>query len=203
MKKTLLALCILFCMAASVPAQETVTEPATETEFATTMGSEPELALLGVAPRTKWMFKVYGVGLYADPAAIKAVLGDRELSPVMLGAAVRAMSGHRALVLKFVRDIDKGKMVGAFTEAIEKTIPIDDPRIAEDAEKLLDAFVDVKQGDVATMYFAGDEIRLFGNDEEVMRLENRTLARALLAAFIGSNPIDEGIKEKLLSKESL
>lgn len=200
MRITLIAIFLLLCCSVVVYSQDSVTEKETNTTFSATYGENPTLHLMGVAPRTKWMFKVYGVGLYADPEAIDALLGDKKANKIMLGAVVRAMSGHRALVLKFVRDIDKGKMSGAFTEAIEKTMPIDDPSIADDASKLLDAFVDVKNGDEAVMYFAGDTIRLLGNGDELLTLENRDLARALLAAYIGSNPIDDNIKEKLLSK---
>lgn len=199
MKKAVLLFCLIFSFAAFAGAQDEVTEPETNTTFSKIMGEEPELSLFGVAPRTKWFFKVYGVGLYADANAVKAVMGDREANEIVLGAAVRAMSGHRALVLKFVRDIDKGKMVGAFTEAIEKTMPISDERIAEDAQTLLDAFIDVKEGDEAVMYFAGDSIRLLGNGDELALLENRYLARALLSAYIGSDPIDTNIKQKLLA----
>jgi len=174
---------MLSCLTGIAMAQQSVTEPETNTSFEATMGDSPQLNLMGVAPRTKWMFKVYGVGLYADPNAVNAVIGNREATQVLLGAAIRAMSGDRALVLKFVRDIDKGKMSGAFTEAIEMTMPIDDERIAKDAQTLLDSFVDIKNGDKAVMYFSGDTITVYGNDDELVKLENRLLARALLARF--------------------
>lgn len=200
MKKILGVLCLLFCATLFLNAQDTVTEPETNTSFAATFGDSPSLNLMGVAPRTKWMFKVYGVGLYADPTAVNAVLGNREATDVLLGAAIRAMSGDRALVLKFVRDIGKDQMAGAFTEAIELTMPVDDERIAVDAKQLLDAFVDIKNGDEAVMYFSGDTITLSGNGKELVSLKNRLLGRALLSAYVGSSPIDENIKKKLLAK---
>lgn len=191
---------ILFGLTLLMPVidDNVVVEEATKTTFTRTMGQDPEMTLLGVAPRTKWFFKVYGVGLYADVAPLKILLGDGEVTEPRLSAAVTASPGHRALVLKFVRDIEKQKISDAFKEGIAKTVRLDDKRIASDAEKLLNAFRDIKNGDVAILHFNGSHITLIGNDEELVSMDNRVLTRALLAIYIGLDPIDKEIKRKLL-----
>lgn len=191
---------VLLCAALALasPAADTVTEESTGTVFTKTLGTDPQLSLLGVAPRTKWFFKVYGVGLYADPVAIKAALGGGEANEIRMAAAVLASSGHRAIVLKFVRDLEKAKIVEAFKEGIEKTMKLDDPRIAADAKALLGAFTDVKNGEEATLYFEGSVVSLIGRGTTLATVDNRSLARALLAIYIGSDPIDPEIKKNLL-----
>lgn len=192
------AVMLVAALAVIMPAEDTVKEESTGTVFTKTLGTDPQLSLLGVAPRTKWFFKVYGVGLYADPVAIKAALGDGEANEVRLAAAVLASSGHRAIVLKFVRDLEKAKLFEAFKEGIEKTMPMDDPRIAADAKTILGAFTDVKNGEEATLYFNGSQISLVGRGTTLATVDNRSLARALLAIYVGSDPIDPEIKKNLL-----
>lgn len=201
MKRSFMLLALILLAASAVMADDTVTEKETNTTFDKKMGDDVVLSLMGVAPRTKWFFKVYGVGLYADPVMIGAALGDGPVNEVRLAAAVMASSGTRALVLKFVRDLDKGKMVGAFKEGIEKTVKLSNPKIKDDAAKFLAAFTPVKNGDVATLLFKGDEASLLANGKSVVTVKNRTLVRALLAIYIGSNPIDAGIKSKLLKNK--
>lgn len=201
----LASILIMFSLLMPSAMQDTVVEKSTNTTFKTTMGENPTLKLMGVAPRIKNVLgvygaKVYGLALYADPEAINIALGEGEASKVRLAAAVTMTSGHRALVLKFVRDLTKDVMEKAFKEAIERTLPIDDPKIADDAKKYLAAFVDIKNGDEAMMYFEGSKITLFGNGTPLVSVDNKTLARALLASYIGTNPIEEKIKTALLAK---
>lgn len=195
---------LLALSALTLGADDMVVEKETNTSFAMTLGEDPTLELLGVAPRIKNILgvygaKVYGIGMYVDPKALDIAIGDRKKSPTLIAAAVRAMSGDRAFVLKFVRDLEKQVMVDAFKEAIEISLPVDDPKIADDAKTFLAAFRDIKNGDVATMYFSGNKAMLFGNDEKLVEVENRTLSRALISAFIGINPVDERVKRELLA----
>lgn len=198
MKRSFLVLVLILLAVSITLADDTIVEKETNTTFEKKIGADPQLSLMGVAPRTKWFFKVYGVGLYADPVMINAALGDGPSNEVRLAAAVIASSGSRAIVLKFVRDLDKGKMVEAFKEGIERTIKINDPKIKDDAAKFLAAFTPVKNGDVATLMFQGNKASLLANGTNIVTIENRTLVRALLAIYIGSNPIDAGIKSNLL-----
>jgi hypothetical protein len=204
MKQGLCVLAVFILLAPAVVAQDTVTEKVTNTAFDKTMGENPTLKLYGIAPRIKNILgvydaKVYGVGMYADPQAIEAALGGSELTPIRLAAAMMASSGHRAIVLKFVRDLERQIMADAFEEGIELTIPIDDPRIADDAQTLLAAFTDIKNGDVATLYFAGSEVILRGSQNEVLaQVDNRLLGRALIAAYVGTEPVDKKVKASLL-----
>ncbi len=181
--------------------EDTVTEPTTKTTFSKTWG-DPPVKLYGVAARKKLWFKVYGVGVYADKQAVDAKLAELGggSSIDRLSEAVISCEGNRVIVLKFVRDVSKGRMQGAIREGVEKTIKLSDERIAADAKSFLDAMQDIKKGDVAEMILEADgTIKLTGNDEELLNINNRILGDALLAIYIGKKPISKDMKEKLLS----
>jgi hypothetical protein len=202
--RSFVLLLALAAVAANAWAQETVVEPVTETAFDKTMGTDPVLELFGVAPRVKNILgvygaKVYGVGLYVNKEAITAALGDREPTKIRIAATIMATHSDKVLVLKFVRDLERKQIADAFREGIEKTIEIDDPRIAEDAQKVLASFTDAKNGDYATMYFTdGATVTISGNDEQLVQVENRILARALMGIYVGPDPVDASLKDKLL-----
>jgi hypothetical protein len=197
----LVVLSVALALSLPIGADDTVNEPVTQTTFDKTWG-DPPVQLYGVAPRKKVFFKVYGVGLYADRTAVDAKLVELGggTSKDKLAQAIIASDGRRVIVLKFVRDLSKSRIQGAFREGIEKTIRLSDTRIADDAKVFLDAMRDIKKGDVAEMVLEGDgSTTLIGNSETLVSVNNRTLGDALLAIYIGSDPIAKDIKEKLLS----
>lgn len=178
---------------------DVVIEEATKVEFARTIGDDPALDILGVACRKRYFVKVYAIGLYAEKGPVMEALSGNTVGDEAQAKAVIESTGHRALVLKFVRNVGAKSIRGAFEGGIEKTMKIDDPSIAEDAKALLDSFADVKKGDVAELHFNGaGTIILSGNGEEILKVENLVLEKVLLAIYIGENPIDKKIKANLL-----
>ena len=181
---------------------DTVVEPVTKTTFTKTWGEDPVLKLYGVADRKRVFFKVYGVGLYAEEEAVNAKLeemggGD---SKDKLAEAIVACDGRKVIVLKFVRDIERSRIQGAFRDGIELSMRVTDERIAEDAEALLGAMRDIKNGEYAELVLDGDgTVKLLGNGEELLVLNNRMLGDALLKIYIGEKPLHKNIKAKLLS----
>ena len=201
MKRSCMILAIV--LFATTAFADTVNEPVTNTNFEKTFGSEPVLKLFGVAPRIKNVLgvygaKVYGAGLYVDEEALLVATGGDKKNKIRIAAALMSMSGERAIVLKFVRDLEKKVMADAFKEGIEKSISINDPKIAADAKKFLAAFTAIKNGDWATMKFSGKSVTLYGNDDKLVSVENRSLSRALMQTFVGTNPVDEKVKKGLL-----
>jgi len=192
-------------LALALPAlaqDDMVTEPVTKTKFSRTWGENPPLKLYGVSDRKRIFFKVYGIGLYADEEAVNAKLeemggGD---SKDKIAEAIIASNGCRVLVLKFVRDVSRSRIQGAFRDGIELSIRLTDERIAEDAKALLDAMRDIKKGEVAELVLDADgTVKLIGNGEELLSLNNRTLGDALVKIYIGKKPLHKNIKAKLLS----
>ncbi len=200
--KTLALLAALAAFGLPLQDVDEATEPATGVAFATSVGESQEMRLLGVAARTRWMFKIYAIGLYAEVDPLRELLGEGPVNDQRLSAAVIASRGQRALVLKFVRNLTAEQFQGAFSEGIERTIAINDERIAADAATFLDAITDIANGDVAVLWFGGEgEITLNVNDEEEARMQvtNRTLARAILSIYLGLDPVDERLKRNLMS----
>ena len=195
-------LAIAIALLAPLPEEDTVLEPVTQTTFTKTWGEDPVLKLYGVSDRKRVFFKVYGIGLYAEEAAVNAKLkemggGD---SKDKLAEAIINCDGRRVIVLKFVRDVEKSRIQGAFRDGIELSMRVTDERIAEDAEALLGAMRDIKNGEYAELVMDGDgTVKLLGNGEELLVLNNRILGDALIKIYIGQNPLHKNIKAKLLS----
>jgi hypothetical protein len=176
-----------------------VIEEATKTEFTRTLGENPTIELLGLAHRSRYFVKVYGIALYAEREPLMQALGEGEADEDAKAEAVLASTGRRALVMKFVRDVGADKIRDAFRDGIELTIKIDDPLIAEDAVAFLEKVSDVKKGDTAEILIEGDgTTTLLGNGEELIKVCNPHLAKAILATHLGQNPVDKNIKKNLL-----
>jgi hypothetical protein len=188
-----------FSLFSPIQDDDMVIEEATKTEFARALGENPAMELLGVAHRSRYFVKVYGIALYAEREPVMLALGEGEADENAKAEAVLASTGRRALVMKFVRDVGASKISDAFREGIELTIKIDDPLIAEDAKAFLEKVSDVKKGDTAEILIEGDgTTSLLGNGEELVKVCNPHLAKAILATHLGNTPVDNNIKKNLL-----
>ena len=176
--------------------QDQVVEPGTKTRFYKTLGG---MDLLGVAARSRFWVKVYGIALYAETNAVKEQLGENSVNTNSLANAVVHADGRRALVMHFVRNVSRDSIQGAFREGIERTIKVSDEKIADDAKTFLDAMTDIKKGDWVELYFENDgAVKLRGNGEEIVSVTNARLQQAILDIYLGLRPIDGNIKKNLL-----
>ena len=149
MKSTLTAL-LAVLLAAAMPhrtiAQDRVQESSTGKYFPTQVtvayeGKNTSLALTGTAVRKKMVFKVYGIGHYAEnPPAGSA---DDVL------AALLTDGKAKQITMEFVRDVDVEKIQGAYRDGFSENLSEADAKtLAPLVEQFLGYFKkEVKEND--------------------------------------------------------
>lgn len=200
--------------------QETVKEPRSKVRFPvrlTALRGEHVHVLAGVGLRTKTIFKVkvYAAGLYVDGAAAAAALSawkgrdgehlDRDAS--FRRAVVEGQFG-KTLRLVMTRDVDSEDMVEAFDEVLK-------PRIVRAQKRWqwtggLEALgrfrrqfdlKELKKGTelVFTLHPDGRLVTSVGGRIKG-EIESRALGWALFDAYLGDDPVQKDMREKLLSR---
>ncbi len=181
-------LILLGCLS-TVSAQEMVEESSTGKKFPKTAtftfdGKEYSLDITGATVRKKFFFKVYGVAHYLENAegmsnqdAFEAALTD--------GKA-------KQIVMNFSRNVDAGKIQGAYREAIEKNTNKEEFRLIQ---PLVEQFVgyfdkDVKENEQYILrWLPGSVIVSIVQGEEKPAISNKIFARALWATWLGNHSI--------------
>jgi hypothetical protein len=188
---------LLACAALAAPASraEDVTEPRSGVRFA---GQVDAMSLLGAGVRTRTMLKVkvYAIGLYADDAALKGPLAafkGRTTSPDFYQALVWG-DFPRQVTLKFVRDVTRDQIQGAFREAL----PAGD-------KARVDAFVgyfgDTKSGQEYVIRWApGRGLLTTVAGQEKPAIDDKNFAAAVFGIWLGAKPIQDDIKRDLVAR---
>lgn len=189
----------------------------TETKTGTTFESKismphyegTSLGCMGVGPRTKFGFKVYGCGLYLDQAGASQALASFK------GASVQTLQGStdfysavinaqiaKAIIMKFVRDVGKEKIEESFTEGLEKTLgALDSSPLRAEAQKFLGMFnEDMAVGQVIGVYGKGSAVNVYVNGKEKGTIDNAQLASAIFAIWLGPKPVSDDLKRGLISQ---
>ncbi len=145
------------------------------------------LVLNGTATRKKFIVKVYVAGLYL---AAKETDGEKIL----------AADEPRHLVMQFVHDVDKGKMCGAWHEALENNTPDASAELKAQFETLCSYMEDIKKGEqFAFTYLPAQGTRVDVKGITKGTIEGKAFADALFKAWIGPHPgPGEGFKKQLL-----
>ena len=143
-----------------------------------------DLKLKGAGLRKKWFFNVYVIGLYvADPA--KNVFDDQA----------------KAVRLVLMRDLGADKISEAISDGFEKNSKADLPKLQERLDKLTKAVPAVKKGEQLTLtYVPGKGTVMTSGSKELVTLEGKDFADALLNVWLGKNPADDDLKKAMLGK---
>ena len=176
----------------TVPAPEPQDSTATVTRDGVSLPARIDmeghaLVLNGTATRKKFIVKVYVAGLYL---AAKETDGEKIL----------AADEPRHLVMQFVHDVDKGKMCGAWNEALENNTPDASPELKAQFETLCSYMEDIKKGErFAFTYLPAQGTRVDVKGVTKGTIEGKAFADALFKAWIGPHPgPGEGFKKQLL-----
>lgn len=151
------------------------------------------LVLNGVGLRTKrkigMNFKVYVAGLYATAKSSDA-------------PALIADEKPKVLELVFLRSLDKGTLIEAWTEGFDKNCESDCEAGKAQLKAFNDLMGDVKEGSKIRMSFDGKgvEVAVEGKAKTQGRIDNVPFKKQLLSIFIGKNPPTEDLKNGLLGK---
>jgi hypothetical protein len=149
------------------------------------VGSE-RLILNGMAIRDKFFIKVYVGGLYLPKRASNAEEIIRTDTP-------------KALVMQFVRDVKRDKLVQAYNEAFAGNAADMAARQKTNIERFFAFLTDVKEGDrIGFTYEPGKGSRFSLNNSEKLAIEGKEFADLFLLVYIGPHPPTAEVKRGLL-----
>jgi hypothetical protein len=143
------------------------------------------LRLKGAGLRTRFFFKVYVIGLYLSaPARTAEDLPDGP--------------GPRRVSLFILRNLDGSEIAGAIGEAFVRNAGDALPSLKERLTRFEGMFPAVHPGDRVDLTVDGDRTTVVVQDKPRGTIEGADFARALLAVWLGPNPVDADLKRALL-----
>jgi hypothetical protein len=183
-------------LALAVPARaQDVTEPRSGVRFP---GLADGMSLLGTGVRTRSVLKVkvYAIGLYVDGEALKGPLAPfkgRTTSPDFYQALVWG-DFPRQVTLKFVRDVTRDQIQGAFRDALTRA-----DKAKTDA--FLAYFGDTKSGqEYVLRWVPGRGLVSTVAGQEKPAIDDKNFAAAVFGIWLGDKPIQDDIKRALVAR---
>jgi hypothetical protein len=181
-----------------VPGPETFKGKGTDARFAKeahvkTSHSQADLVALGSGVRKKFVFKVYEGVAYAEKGVS---LGSDPYDALVHGNFAKRIHMY------FERDVDGGKIRGAYREGLDKVLgKRRDMNLDQDIEVFLGFFEDtgVKDGQtIDLVWIPGEGLFTMVNDESFPPVNSPQLATALWAIWFGKNPVSGDLKKDML-----
>ena len=146
------------------------------------------LALNGMAVRDKFFIKVYVGGLYLPKHMTNA--------DDILRADI-----PKALLMQFVRDVKRDKLVQAYREAFASNAPDLAASQKANVDQFFAFLTDVKEGDrIGFAYEPGKGSRLSLNGSDKLTIAGKAFADLFLLVYIGPHPPTAEVKRGLLGK---
>ena len=152
-----------------------------------TLGNE-HLVLNGMAVRDKFFIKVYVGGLYLQKRTSNAEDIIRADTP-------------KALLMQFVRDVKRDKLVQAYSEAFASNAADMAARQKTNVERFFAFLTNVKEGDrIGFVYEPGKGSRFALNGAEKLAIDGKEFADLFLLVYIGPRPPTAEVKRGLLGQ---
>lgn len=104
------------------------------------------------------------------------------------------------LHLDYKRDVVRKHSIAGWEKGFEPIIK-KDPSMKEKLKWVMDKTVDYDKGDLVILRRVGDEVKILRNDKVIAETKDAVIASYLFAPWIGEEPIDKEIKQKLLGKK--
>ena len=143
------------------------------------------LTLNGAGLRKKWMFKVYVIGLYAAQPT-------HDAKTLILGAQPKFIR------MKLLRSVDKDKIIESIREGFEKNSKGQMKALNDRLLQLGAAVPDLKEGDELTFTILPGKGTKLGGVAHPTTIDGADFAEALLAVWLGDDPVDGDLKAALL-----
>lgn len=145
-----------------------------------------QLKLNGMGIRKKVVFKVYVAGLYVETPSKDA------------GAIIEADQVKR-VEIQMTRNVDKA----SFTEAVVKGFEANNKdrmsALKERLDQLANAIPDLKEGQrISVTYVPGKGTTIEDPAGKALLLPGKDFADGMFRVWLGSSPVDSGLKEGLL-----
>jgi hypothetical protein len=182
----LVILCYLLLGSLSANALE-IAGVGVEEVLQTTDGSE--LYLNGAGIREKFFFDIYIAELYME-------------NPSNSADEVIENSGRKRVVMHFLYDeVTKDKLIEGWNEGFHGNSSTDEVlKLQRRIDQFNEMFDDVKKGDLIVLDFiphSGTVVTIANQHKGV--IPGKDFNDALLRIWLGKEPVDNGLKEKLLS----
>jgi hypothetical protein len=179
---------------------ETVVEPSTGHSFDDAKSIDGKrFALLGVGVRKKFIIKVYSMALYADEAEAKRAYksGGGEAT-----AFVANNPFAKLAVLRFARDVDSGKIRGAYEDGLADELSDKAPAdLKQGAQAFIAAFdKDLKTGQEIVLRTTEKKIEIDVAGSRKQLPSSPTLSKAIWNIWLGAKPISKDLKSGLVSR---
>lgn len=146
------------------------------------------LKLNGQGLRVKVFFKVYVASLYLENTS-------KDASAILKSDEIRRVE------LKMLRDLDQKTIVEAIRTGFEKNSGKGYDALKERLDKFVEKIADLKKGQGLTIqYIPGKGTRVEGV-EGSFTAPGKDFADALFAVWIGSSPVDDGLKKGMLGNK--
>ena len=146
------------------------------------------LVLNGMGLRKKAVFKVYVGALYVAAKGSEA-------------QALISADTPRRMVMHFVRDVGKDKIIEGWREGFTNNSPANSQALQPKLDEFAALWSDMANGDEAVMtYIQGTGLKLEIRGKELGVISGEQFADAVLACWIGPNPPTEELKAGLLGK---
>jgi Chalcone isomerase-like len=185
-----LAAAVLFSVLAVPASPQEVTEPKTGVKFAS---KEDGMSLLGAGVRTRTIakVKVYAIALYVADSALTGPLKGKAGTGDLYREIVDGDFKKR-VVLKFVRDLSTEQIRDAFHDAMKGA--------GSKADVWIGYFNSVVSGQEAVITWTpgvGLETKVAGLNKAP--INDKPLASAVLAIWLGEKPIQDDLKKDLVA----
>jgi hypothetical protein len=149
---------------------------------------DTKLALNGIGLRTKFLLKIYVAGLY---------LPEKSSDP----KATIAADKPKRLVMQFLHDVTKSRMVDAFADSFNANSPDAKKTLKAEIDRLLGALQPVKAGDqMVFTYVPGSGTTFAINGKDQLAIAGSAFGQVLFAVWLGPEPPTADLKKGLLGQ---
>lgn len=143
---------------------------------------------LGIREATVFNVDVYVAGLYLESKSSD-------------GAAIAKSTQKRRLVLHFVREVDRGDIVKAWSEGFEKNAGGNKAALQARIDRLNGWMSDMAKGQTLSFtYESGKGVEVNVKGQKKGTVEGDDFAEAFFLIWLGANPPNAGLKSGLLGK---
>jgi hypothetical protein len=145
------------------------------------------LSLNGAGLRTRFLFKVYAIGLYLEHPATDA-------------SAILAADAVRRAELHMLRSVSASEMGDAIADAFNANAGGAGPQLQGRLDRFKAMFPAAHQGEVITLtYTPGTGTVVGAGGKDLGTIEGKDFADVLFSAWIGAAPVDQSLKQALLA----
>ncbi len=184
----LMALLFAPCVAVAVAAVPAAAREVAGVAVADTVAVDgQQLHLNGAGLRERWFVDVYVLALYLP-------------APARTATAVLEGEGPRRLRLHILRALDAEQIAEAVSEGFARNAGDALPALQARLTRLEAMFPAVAAGDRIDLTVAGARTEVAVNDVPRGTIDGADFGRALLAVWLGADPVDEDLQRALLGQ---